>query len=102
MQEFNETKFDVLMKTKRSAVIMFSAPWCGACKLVTPIFQKIADSSKNDIVFAKIDVGKENALASKMGVMSIPNIIFIKEGKVIDQLIGNTSEKILLAKIDKL
>lgn len=100
LPEWDEKKFDEFVGNKGNGVIEFSAPWCGACKATEP---QIEEVSKNyhDLIFAKIDVGKNSNLASKMGVMSIPNIFVFKSGKVSDQLIGMTTAQILKTKLEK-
>jgi thioredoxin 1 len=101
LKEWQEKEFNEIMKSKRSAIIEFGAPWCTACKLTEPMIADLELKYK-DVSFAKIDVGKSPGLASKMGVMSLPNILLIKNGKVIDQIIGATTKKILEEKIKKI
>jgi len=102
MKEYREKEFNSLLKMKKSALILFGAPWCAACKLMVPIINKIAkDFRGKDFVFAEIDVSKNNGLASKMGVMSLPNMLFIKKGKITDQIIGAVSQKELEKKLSK-
>jgi thioredoxin 1 len=98
LQEFREKEFNELIKSKGNAVIEFGAPWCAACKLTEPIICE-AQKKYPEISFAKIDVGKMPGIASRMGVMSLPNILVIKNGKVADQVIGTTTKKILEEKI---
>ena len=102
LTEWQEKEFNEFLKQKKSGVIEFGAPWCGACMASEPQIEKVAEKY-TDLEFAKIDVGKNSALASKMGVMSLPNIIVFKEGKVIEQMIGmitadTLNKKLALAK----
>ena len=101
LPEWNEKQFNEFIQTKGSGVIEFGAPWCGACKMTEP---EITTASKDhdDLKFAKIDVGKDSALAAKMGVMSLPNVIIFKAGKVVEQFIGATTAKVLNEKLAKL
>lgn len=98
LKEFQESEFNELVKSKKNAVVEFGAPWCTACKLTEPIIAE-AETSNQNIIFAKIDVGKSPGLASRMGVMSLPNVLVIKAGKVVDQIIGATTKKVLDEKI---
>lgn len=98
LKEIDENDFNAIIKNKKSAVVEFSAKWCSACKLTEPVVSDVA-LKHPDIIFSKIDVAKNPGLASKMGVMSLPNIFIIKKGKIADQIIGATSEKILENKI---
>ncbi len=101
LPEWQEKDFNELMKTKSSAIVEFGAPWCGSCKTTEPIIAGVQKDYPK-IKFAKIDVGKAPALASKMAVMSLPNIMIIKEGKVVDQIFSVPTKKILEEKIKKL
>lgn len=101
LKEWKEKEFSELIKTKGNAVVEFGAPWCGSCKVSEPIVAGL-ESVYKEISFAKIDVGKAPGLASKMGVMSLPNIMIIKEGRVVDQIFSIPTKKILEEKIKKI
>lgn len=101
LQEFQDKEFNEFLKTKQSGLILFSAPWCATCKIITPIIEKVAQGA-NEISFIKIDVAKSPGLASRMGVVSLPNILFLKKGKVVEQLIGSTSQKEIESKLLKI
>ncbi|MDO8686756.1 MAG: thioredoxin family protein [Candidatus Berkelbacteria bacterium] len=101
LREFEDSEFNDLIKSKKNAIIEFGAPWCNACKLTEPIIANLEESYQN-VLFGKIDVAKAPGLASKMGVMSLPNIFIIKAGKIADQIIGVTNKKTLEEKIKKL
>lgn len=98
LQEFQEKEFNQFLKSKANGLVVFGAPWCVACKMLTPMLEKIADKNK-DISFIKIDVSKSPGLASRMGVMSLPNILLIKKGKVADQIVGTTTKKEIESKL---
>lgn len=100
LKEWQEKEFNEFLKAKKSGVVEFGAPWCGACKATEPQIEKSAEKHQG-LEFAKIDVGKNSALASKMGVMSLPNVIVFKEGKVIEQMIGMTTTNVLNEKLVK-
>ena len=101
MQEFQENDFNKLMKDKKSGLVMFGAPWCGACKMMVPEVKKAAGDFKN-LIFAKIDVGKNQHLATKMNIMSLPNTLFILSGKIVDQIIGAATQKELEKRLKKI
>jgi len=100
LPEWSEKEFNQFMQKKEHGLVEFSAPWCGACKTTEPMLADIA-ASHPGVVFAKIDVSKNAALASRMGVMSLPNIIFFNGGGIKDQVIGATSRKTLEEKVKK-
>jgi len=100
LKELTEKDFEEFIKKKGNGVVEFGAAWCGACKVTEPILAGI--SKKHfDLKFFKIDVNGDSKLAAKMGVMSLPNIFFIKEGKIVEQVIGVASEKEFEEKIKK-
>lgn len=101
IKEFQDKDFNDFVKAKKSGLVIFSASWCGACKIVAPIITKIAQNYPK-LDFIKIDVSNSPELASKMGVMSIPNMIFFNKGKVVEQIIGAASEKDIEARIKKI
>ena len=79
----------------------FWAPWCGPCKMQTPILEKIAQSELN-VTIAKINTDENPALAQKMGISSIPTLILFQSGKEKERFIGVQTEKILREKLLKL
>lgn len=101
LQEWGEEEFNNFIQEKGSGVVEFGAPWCGACKATEPQIEEVSKKLAK-MKFAKIDVGKNAALASKMGVMSLPNVIVFKEGKIKEQMIGMTTARVLEEKIAKL
>ena len=101
LEEWSQNDFDDALKQKQTFIADFWAPWCGACKLMEPIVTKISKEFK-DTLFAKIDVSKNGMLASKMGVISLQNFLFIKNGKVVEQIIGATTESTIKLKLKKI
>lgn len=66
----------------------FYADWCGPCKMMSPVIDKLADEYEGKIKVGKINVDENSELAMKYGVMSIPNMKFFKGGQVVDEVIG--------------
>lgn len=80
-QEFNEI-------TKQGVVLVdFFANWCGPCRMMSPILEEL-DNQIDNLTVIKVDTDKEQQLAIKYGIQSIPNMIIFKDGKPIDQVIG--------------
>lgn len=69
------------------AVVDFYADWCGPCKMFAPVFEELAEEN-TDAIFAKINVDNEENIAIKYGVMSIPTVIVLKDGKEISRNVG--------------
>lgn len=80
-------------------VVDFWAAWCGPCRMIAPVLEEIA-KERQDVVVGKLDVDEYPQLASKYGVMSIPTLLFFKDGKLKDSSIGVVPKNVLLSKID--
>lgn len=81
-------------------VVDFWAKWCGPCKMIAPVIEEMAKEYLGRAVIGKVDVDESPRTATQYGVMSIPTLIFIKKGKVMDQLVGAVSRPDLKKRIE--
>lgn len=91
MTEMNITKenFEAeVMNSDRPVLIDFWAPWCGPCRMLSPIISEIAEEHGDKVKVCKVNVDEQGELASTFGVMSIPTLVVIKEGKVVNSAVG--------------
>lgn len=72
---------------KGNWIVDFWATWCGPCKLIAPQFEGAAEEAKN-VIFGKVDVDAETDLAQRFGIMSIPCLVFFKDGEMVDKIVG--------------
>lgn len=79
-----------------TVLVDFYADWCGPCKMVAPILEKISKEVASNVKIAKVNVDASSDLAGKFSVMSIPTLVIFKNGKVFTTKIGFTSEKAIL------
>ena len=79
-----------------TALIDFYADWCGPCKMMAPVIDKIAEENP-DLNVAKVNVDNESELAAKFGIMSIPTLVIFKDGKEINRSLGAKSKTAILA-----
>ncbi len=79
-----------------TVLIDFFADWCGPCKSLTPIIEKVAEESYGKVKVCKVNVESEKELAEKFGIMSIPTLVVMKDGAVKNRSIGVTGKKAIL------
>ena len=89
--------FENLKKGDKPLVVDFWATWCGPCRMVAPIIEKLAEKYDGQIVVGKCDVEENEDLAAEFGIRNIPTILFFKNGVIADKIVGAQSE----AKIDE-
>lgn len=76
-----------VLESSRKVLLDFWAPWCGPCRMVGPVLDEIANEN-SDILVGKINVDQERELAARFGVMSIPMMVVIRDGKIVKQAVG--------------
>lgn len=84
-----------VLENELPVVVDFWAPWCGPCRAVAPILDKLAEEFAGKVVIAKVNTDDDNEYASQYGVQGIPTMIFVKEGKLVHRQVGALPEPIL-------
>lgn len=77
-----------VMKSNVPVLIDFWAPWCGPCRMMGPIIEQLAEEYEGKAKVGKVNVDEEGELSQVFGVMSIPTIVLVKDGKVVKQAVG--------------
>ena len=87
-----------IMDSEKTVLLDFWAPWCAPCRMVVPVIEEIA-GERPDIKVGKINVDEQPELASEFGVMSIPTLVVVKNGKVVQQVSGARPKEAILTMI---
>jgi len=98
--ELSEANFEETL-SKGTALVDFWAAWCAPCLMQGPIVQEVAEAVDGRATIAKMDVDSAQALAQKLGIMSIPTIIIFKDGQEVQRFVGVQSKASLVAALEK-
>jgi thioredoxin 1 len=94
-----KTYDEALVAAEGVLMVDFLAEWCGPCRAVGPVLEEIARTSGGSVTLAKVNVDENPGLAARYGIRSIPTILFVKEGKVQDQVVGAVPKPQIQAKL---
>ncbi len=96
-----EQTFDEITAQNPFTVVDFFATWCGPCKMLAPILSDV-EKEVSDVAFIRVDVDQEPDLARRFGIMSIPTLVFLKNGEEVIRTVGLQRKPELLAKLAEL
>lgn len=95
----NKNNFESILGSDKPVLLDFYADWCGPCRMVSPIVDEIAEE-RDDVLVGKINVDDEPELAERFGVFSIPTLVVMKNGKVVNQSAGARPKTQILAMLE--
>lgn len=100
--EITDANFEELvMQADKPVIIDFWAEWCGPCRMVGPIVEKIGEDYKDKVVVGKLDVDSNPDVTAKFRVRNIPTILFFKNGELVDKQVGAVPENVLTSILEK-
>jgi len=103
VSEISDADFETeVLKSSIPVLVDFWAPWCGPCKSIAPVLEEIAKDFAGKLKVAKVNVDENPKTPTNYNVRGIPNLVFFKGGKVVEQIIGAVPKDQLLAAINKL
>ena len=101
--KFTDSNFnEEALKSDVPVMVDFYADWCGPCKMIAPVIEELASEYEGKIKIGKLDTDANRATSAEFNVMSIPTIVFIKGGKIVDTAVGVLPKATLEAKLNAL
>jgi thioredoxin 1 len=100
--EFTDSNFEEkVLSSGKVAVVDFWAQWCGPCRAIAPIIEELADEYAGSALVGKVDVDANQELAMQYSIRSIPTILILKDGEVVEKHVGAITKPALKAKLDQ-
>jgi thioredoxin 1 len=100
--DVTDSTFETEVVNSTTPVLVdFWAPWCGPCKAIGPVLGEIAEARGDSLKIVKVNIDENQQMAQKLGVMSIPTMVFFKDGQPVDKIVGAHPKGNIEARIDK-
>ena len=94
------TSFDSLLEGEKLVIVDFWATWCGPCRMLSPLLDEVEEEMSDKITVVKVNVDDADEIAMRYRIMSIPTLLFFKNGQVVDKTVGAMSKSALVDKIN--
>lgn len=98
--EITDANFDQVIATDKPVLVDFWAEWCGPCKMIGPVVEELAGEYEGKAVIGKVNVDENPTISAKFGIRSIPTLLIIKGGEVVDKQVGAVPKAVLAEKIN--
>ena len=100
--QITESNYKEVLAEGKPVVLDFWAPWCGPCKMVSPIMDELAQEYEGRVIVGKCDVDENNEVAMEYGIRNIPTVLFFRDGQLVDKQVGSAQKSQYVAKINAL
>ena len=101
VEHFTAASFEAAVAGDKPVLVDFWATWCGPCRMIAPVIEQIGAEYEGRAIVGKVDVDEEPSLAQKFSVMSIPTLIVMKNGKVVETAVGARGKDAVAAMINR-
>lgn len=100
--EITDSNYETIVAEGKPMVVDFWATWCGPCRMVSPIIEALAEQYAGTVNVGKVDVDENEELAAKFGIRNIPTVLFMKDGQIVDKIVGAAAKPVFEEKIKAL
>ena len=100
--QITESNYKEVLAEGKPVVLDFWAPWCGPCKMVSPIMDELAQEYEGRVIVGNCDVDENNEVAMEYGIRNIPTVLFFRDGQLVDKQVGSAPKSQYVAKINAL
>ena len=94
------TSFDSLLESEKLIIVDFWATWCGPCRMLSPLLDEVEEEMSDKITVVKVNVDDADEIAMRYRIMSIPTLLFFKNGQIVDKTVGAMPKSTLVDKIN--
>ncbi|HEX8545617.1 MAG TPA: thioredoxin [Cytophagaceae bacterium] len=98
--EITDANFDEIINTDKPVLVDFWAEWCGPCKMIGPVVEELANDYEGKAVIGKVDVDTNPNTSAKFGIRSIPTLLVIKNGQIVEKQVGAVPKSVLSQKLE--
>jgi len=100
--EITDSNFESIVAEGKPLVIDFWATWCGPCRMVGPTIEALEKEYEGKVIVGKVNVDDNEELSARFGIRNIPTVLFIKNGEIVDKVVGAAAKPVYVEKIEAL